>query len=126
MYKMTRTDKQTITIQASVQAPVEKVWKIWTNPEEIVKWSSPSPDWYTPRAEHEFRPGGRFTYRMEARDGSFGFDFGGIFDAIKPSEYIEYTIDDGRKVMIRFESRGRDTHITETFEAESINPVEQQ
>lgn len=123
---MTTVNNQTITIQATVQAPVEKVWEVWTNTDEIVKWSSPSPDWYTPRAEHELKPGGRFTYRMEARDGSMGFDFGGVFDVIKPNEYIEYTIGDGRKVSIHFENRGGATHIRETFEAESINSIEQQ
>ena len=119
-------DKPTITIEAHVNAPAEKVWSIWTNPDDITKWSTPSPDWYTPKAEHELKPGGTFNYRMEARDGSFGFDFGGVFDVVTPNKYLEYTIGDGRKVKINFNDEGKNIHIVQTFEAESENPIEMQ
>lgn len=118
--------KTTITIQATVNAPVEKVWRVWTNPEEIILWSSPSPEWYTPRASHDLRPGGQFLYRMEARDGSFGFDFGGTFDEIKPNQVLNYTIGDGRKVKTTFKENGGKTEIVQTFEAETENSIEQQ
>ena len=116
-----------ITIEANVKAPVGKAYQIWTSPADIVKWSTPSPEWHTPRAEHDLTEGGKFNYRMEAKDGSFGFDFGGVFDVLKKDELIEYTIGDGRKVEIHFNKKGdNETHIVQTFEAEGQNPVEMQ
>lgn len=123
---METKEKTNITIEATVNAPVEKVWKIWNNPEDITKWSTPSPEWHTPRAEHELKAGGKFNFRMEARDGSFGFDFGGVYNVVKPNEQLDYTIGDGRKVFTTFSSQGKQTHIRQTFEAETINPVEMQ
>lgn len=123
---METATKTKITIEATVKAPVEKVWKIWTSPADIVKWSTPSPEWHTSRAEHDLQAGGKFNYRMEAKDGSFGFDFGGVFDVLKENELIEYTIGDGRKVVINFNSNGKETHIVQTFEAETQNPIEMQ
>ncbi len=120
------TEKTTITIEAHINAPAQKVWSIWTNPEDITKWNTPSPEWHTPRAEHDLKPGGAFTYHMEARDGSMGFDFGGVFNVVTPNEYLEYTIGDGRKVKINFNADGEKTHIVEAFEAESENPVDMQ
>ncbi len=123
---MTTTEKTTITVDATVNASVEKVWKLWTQPEHITKWNNASDDWYTPRAENDLRVGGKFLSRMEARDGSFGFDFGGVYDVIKPKEYIEYTIGDGRKVKINFADNGNETKIVQTFEPETENPIEMQ
>lgn len=123
---MTTTEKTTITIETTVNASAEKVWKTWNNPEDIIKWGVASPDWHTPCAENDLRPGGKFVYRMEAKDGSFGFDFGGVYDLVKPNEYIEYTIGDGRKVKIDFKTNGNMVHIVETFEAEGENPIEMQ
>ncbi len=124
---MTTENKTKITIEANVKAPVEKVYSIWTSPADIVRWSTPSPEWHTPRAEHDLSEGGKFNYRMEARDGSFGFDFGGVFDTLKKNELIEYTIGDGRKVEIHFNKKGaNETHIVQTFEAEGENPIEMQ
>lgn len=121
------TERTVITIEATVNAPVDKVWDIWTSTKDIVKWSSPSPEWYTPKADHDLTVGGTFNYRMEARDGSFGFDFQGVFDEIRPNEYLEYTIaGDGRKVKIDFKAIGNKTHIVQKFEAETINSIEQQ
>ena len=117
---------QKIAIEATVKAPVEKVWQLWTLPEHITKWNNASDDWHTPSAESDLRVGGKFVSRMEAKDGSFGFDFGGVYDEIKTNQLIAYTIGDGRKVKITFSADGGETKIVETFEAESINPVEMQ
>ena len=115
-----------ITIEATVNAPVLKVWKFWIAPEHIIHWNNASDDWHTPRAENDFRVGGSFLSRMEAKDGSFGFDFAGAYNEIKTHELILYTLFDGRKVRIIFETAGNSTTIAESFEAESENPVELQ
>ena len=115
-----------VTIGVTVNAPIEKVWEYFNAPEHIVKWSSASDDWHTPRAENDLRVGGTFTSRMEAKDGSFGFDFGGIYDAVEPHKYIAYTLGDGRKVNITFEQKEHNVEISEMFEAENTNPVEMQ
>ena len=91
----TTSEKINITVEAIVNAPVEKVWKLWTSPEHIIKWNNASDDWHTPKAENDLREGGKFLSRMEAKDGSFGFDFGGVYDVVKNNEYIEYTLGDG-------------------------------
>lgn len=119
-------DKQTITIKTTVNAPIEKTWKYWTEAEHIKKWNSASEDWHTPYAENDLRVGGKFFSRMEAKDGSFGFDFGGIYDEVKLYKVIAYTLGDGRKVKINFVDREGFTEIAETFEAESTNPIEMQ
>ena len=119
--------KKTITVQATVNAPVEKVWKLWTAPEHITRWNNASDDWHTPRAENDLRAGGKFLCRMEARDGSSGFDFVGTYDEIKKNELIAYTMEDARKVKVTFaKNNGAQTKVVETFEAESTNPVEMQ
>jgi uncharacterized protein YndB with AHSA1/START domain len=118
--------KTKITAEATVNAPVEKVWKIWTTPAHIMKWNNASPDWHTPIAENDLKVGGKFLSRMEAKDGSFGFDFWGIYDEVKTSERITYTLGDDRKVEITFKSHGNTTTVTETFEAENQNSVEMQ
>ncbi|MCM3711829.1 SRPBCC family protein [Sporosarcina luteola] len=113
-----------LTVEATVQAPVEKVWDYWTDPNHIKKWNSPSDDWHTPFAENDLRVGGKFVSRMEAKDGSMGFDFGGVYDEVKLHEKISYTMGDGRKVNITFTGQGNETEVIETFEAETENPVE--
>ena len=123
---METTAKTKITIASTVNAPVEKVWNLWSAPEHITKWCAASDDWHTPRAENDLRTGGAFSSRMEAKDGSFGFDFGGVYDNVKTNELIEYTIGDGRKVITHFTPEGNGTTITQTFEAENENPVEMQ
>jgi uncharacterized protein YndB with AHSA1/START domain len=116
----------TITVEVTVNAPVEKVWQFWTDETHIIQWNSASPDWHTPKAINDLKSGGKFSYRMEARDGSFGFDFGGVYDAVREKEYIEYTLGDHRKVRIKFTGNTESTQIIETFEAEAENPVELQ
>ncbi|MVT12299.1 SRPBCC family protein [Chitinophaga tropicalis] len=123
---MSTTEKTILTVAATVNAPVEKVWKTWSTPEDIMKWNSPSDDWHTPSATNDLRPGGKFTSRMEAKDGSWGFDFAGIYDAVEEHKLIEYTIADGRTVKVVFEANGNTTTVTEFFEPESENPIEMQ
>ncbi len=117
---------KTITVQAKIKAPVEKVWKLWTTPEDIVHWNYASDDWQSPRAVNDLREGGKFNIRMEAKDGSEGFDFEGIYNNVKPNRLIEYTIGDGRKVKIDFSGKGGSTRLVETFEAENVNSVDLQ
>ena len=119
-------EKTVVTVESTIQAPVEKVWERWTQPKHIINWCSASDDWHTPRAENDLREGGSFITRMEAKDGSMGFDFGGVYDAVRKNEYIEYTMEDGRKVQITFSPKGDETKVVESFEAESMNPVELQ
>lgn len=119
------TSKQ-IRVETTVQAPVEKVWQYWTEPAHITKWSFASDDWHSPLAENDLRSGGKFLTRMEAKDGSFGFDFGGVYDEVKLHELIAYTMGDGRKVEILFKSQGNTTEVIETFDAEMTNPMEMQ
>lgn len=118
--------KKSITIKSIVNAPIDKVWKLWTETEHIKKWNNASADWYTPHAENDLRVGGAFHSRMEAKDGSFGFDFGGIYDEVKTNELISYTLGDDRKVKITFSVHDNKTKVVETFEAEDTNPIEMQ
>ncbi|QMV39959.1 SRPBCC family protein [Cohnella cholangitidis] len=119
-------EKATITVETSVHAPIEKVWAYWTEPQHITKWSFASDEWHAPNAENDLRAGGKFVTRMEAKDGSFGFDFGGVYDEVKTNEWISYTLGDGRKVAIQFISQENSVKIIEEFEAEGTHPIEQQ
>ena len=121
---METTTPTNITVQNTVDAPVEKVWEFWTNPKHITKWNHASEDWHSPSAENDVRVGGKFAARMEARDGSMGFDFFGIYDDVRPNELLEYTMGDGRKVTVNFSSSGNQTRVEETFEAENTHPIE--
>lgn len=123
---METANRTKITVEATVNAPVEKAWSVWTAPEHITKWSNASDDWHTPFAENDLRTGGKFLSRMEAKDGSMGFDFGGIYDDVTPNEKIAYTMGDGRRVTINFIANGNETRVVETFEAEDTNPIEMQ
>ncbi len=123
---MEQVNKTVLTIKNIIKAPVKKVWEYWTKPEHITQWNNASEDWHTPRAENDLRVGGQFTARMEAKDGSMGFDFGGVYEAVKENEYIEYTMDDGRNVGVRFTSNGEHTELEERFDAEETNSVEMQ
>ena len=117
---------KTITVQAIINAPAEKVWKLYTDPEHIMQWNNASNDWHTPRAENDLKVGSKFLFRMEAKDGSSGFDFGGIYEEIKINQLIMYSIDDGRKVRIRFTKNDTKTKVVIKFDAESTNPIEMQ
>jgi uncharacterized protein YndB with AHSA1/START domain len=119
-------DNQKITIEATINASLAKVWQYYTEPKHITLWNNASDDWHTTRAENDLRQGGKFLYRMEAKDGSFGFDFGGVYDEVKANELIGYTMDDGRKAKIVFASADDRTKIVIDFDAETENPIELQ
>jgi uncharacterized protein YndB with AHSA1/START domain len=119
-------EKTVITIRTSVGADVEKVWKFWTSPEHIVNWNNASDDWHTPKAQNDLRVGGKFLSRMEAIDGSAGFDFFGVYETVKTNQLIEYILGDCRKVKIAFTGNGNETSIIETFEAETEYTIEMQ
>ncbi len=123
---MNTISKKVITVQTIVDAPVEKVWEYWSTPAHIVRWNNASVDWHTPRAENDLRPGGKFSSRMEARDGSIGFDFEGTYDIVNPFNKIAYTMSDGRKVEITFSQNNNQTRVVEKFEAEEENSYEMQ
>jgi len=121
------TEKQTpITISSSINSPVDKVWNYWNAPEHITQWATASDDWHTTKSENDLREGGQFSSRMEAKDGSFGFDFGGVYGIVDTHKQIAYTLGDGRKVDIKFSSKGDCTDIVQTFDPENTNPVEMQ
>lgn len=115
-----------ITIETTINAPVEKVWSYWTTPEHIIKWNNASDDWHTTKAENDLRVGGKFSSRMEAKDGSLGFDFGGVYDKININKQIAYTLGDNRKVNISFTESEKGIRVVEIFEAETENSLELQ
>ena len=123
---MIATEKITITVEATINAPVERVWTLWTSPEHIKQWCNASNDWHAPRAENDLREGGKFLTRMEARDGSMGFDFNGVYTKVEQYKEIEYQLADERKVNVKFTRDGNTTHVIESFEAENTNPEEMQ
>lgn len=115
-----------IIIETEVEAPIEKIWEHWTVPVHIMKWNQASEDWHTTRVTNDVKPGGKFLSRMEAKDGSFGFDFEGTYTAVEPLKKIEYKIIDGRKVAVDFVRQDNGYKIIEAFEAEEENPIEMQ
>lgn len=123
---METIDKKSITVEALINAPVDKVWKFWTLPRHIMQWNNANDEWHTPRAENDLRVGGKFCSRMEAKDGSMGFDFEGEYLQLIPQKLIEYRIADGRNVNITFEEEAGKTRVTETFEAENTHSLELQ
>ena len=123
---METAEKTVITIETTVNAPVQKVWEYWSKPEHITQWNNASDDWHTPRAENDLRVGGSFVSRMEAKDGSMGFEFGGVYDVVDTNKYIEYTLGDGRKVKVHFNEMGNTTKVVESFEAEGTHSIEMQ
>eukprot|EP01035_Chromulina_nebulosa_P057265 gene57265-78470_t len=86
---------QAITVQATVNAPLEKVWKYWNSPEHITQWNTAIEEWHCPRAENDLRAGGSFSYEMAAKDGSMSFDFAGVYDIVDENKHIAYTLGDG-------------------------------
>jgi uncharacterized protein YndB with AHSA1/START domain len=121
-------EKQIITVETTVPAPIEKVWQCWTEPEHITGWAFADDSWHAPSATNDVRVDGRFNTRMEAKDGSAGFDFSGTYTEVTPLSHMTYTMDgaDARKVSVDFISEGDSTKIVETFEAENENPIEMQ
>lgn len=115
-----------ITIETTVNKPIQTVWQYWNEPDHIVNWNYASEDWHTTKASNDLRIGGKFSSRMEAKDGSIGFDFEGIYDQIVENKLISYKLGDNRCVKITFEDNGSSTKIIETFDAESENSLELQ
>ena len=123
---MPTAEKTVLTVKAEVTGTSEKIWELWTTPEHICSWNNASPDWYTPKAENDLRVGGKFLSRMEAKDGSFGFDFGGVYTDVKDIELIAYTMNDGRKATISFLREDNRVIITTKYWAENENSHELQ
>ena len=116
--------KNVITVSTIVNAPIDVVWTSWVEPQHITKWCQASDDWHAPFAENDPKTGGKFKTTMAAKDGSFSFDFEGVYNKVDEKKSIEYDIADGRKVRITFNAKGDTTEIIETFEAENTHPVE--
>jgi uncharacterized protein YndB with AHSA1/START domain len=119
-------NKSSITVEATINAPIERVWQTWNEPEYVVKWAFASDDWEAPASENDLRTGGKFKTVMAAKDKSASFDFGGTYTAVKDHELIEYDMDDGRHVKVVFAEVPDGVKITETFDPEQENPEEMQ
>jgi uncharacterized protein YndB with AHSA1/START domain len=115
-----------ITVTNTVHADIKKVWDYYTKPEHITKWNFADPSWYCPSASNDMRTGGKYSARMEAKDGSFGFDFEAIYDEIVEGKEFTYTMPNGRQVTVVFSKNGNNTEVVVTFDPEQENPVEMQ
>ena len=113
-----------ITVETLVKAKLNKVWDAWNNPADIKQWNTAQADWHTTRSTVDLREGGKFSARMEAKDGSQGFDFEGTYTRIVPQKTIEYRMGDGREVKVEFVERTGGVLVTETFDAENEYPPE--
>lgn len=114
-----------ITVETKVTAPIEEVWRAWTTPADIMQWNAASDDWHTTAATVDLRVGGAFSSRMEAKDGSFGFDFAGTYTKVVPHQLIEMTFG-GRIAVIEFIRQDGSVVVRETFDAEETHSIEQQ
>lgn len=119
-------DATKITVQATVAADIKTAWDAYTLPEHITKWNFASEDWHCPKAENDMRVGGKYNARMEAKDGSFGFDFEAVYDKVVDGKSFTYTSPDGRQVDVDFNEQGNSTNVTVVFDAETENPLEMQ
>lgn len=114
-----------ITVATTVLAPIASVWKAYTSPEDIVQWNAASDDWHTTRSTVDLRPGGAFCSRMEAKDGSFGFDFEGTYTRVVPHKLIEYSLGD-RAATVEFTEGPSGISVRVTFDSEETHSIEQQ
>jgi uncharacterized protein YndB with AHSA1/START domain len=121
-----RTDPMKITVETVVNAPLTKVWDAWNTPADIRKWNSADESWHTTRSTVDLREGGKFLSRMEAKDGSAGFDFEGTYTRVVPKQLIEYRMSDGREVSVEFDESAGGVLVKETFDAETENTPELQ
>ena len=124
--KVDKEINKKITVRTTVNVNVKEVWEYWTKPVHIIKWNQASDDWCTSFAENDLRLGGRFLYKMEAKDKSDGFDFSGTYGEVEPFKRISYTLDDGRGVIIGFKTKDNQTEIEEVFEADESHSLERQ
>jgi uncharacterized protein YndB with AHSA1/START domain len=115
-------DQKPITVQTTVNAPIEKVWEYWSAPEHIVGWAFASDDWEARDPENDLRAGGKFKTHMAAKDGSAGFDFAGVYTAVREHELIAYDLDDGRHVDTEFTQLPEGVEVKQTFDPEDENP----
>ncbi|MEZ5490276.1 MAG: SRPBCC family protein [Gammaproteobacteria bacterium] len=115
-----------ITIETTVNASLDDVWSAWITPDDINQWNAATNDWHNPSSTNDLRVGGRFSYRMEAKDGSMGFDFEGTYTTIIEKQLIEFDMDDERTVSIRFVSEDGQVRVIESFDAEDEHSAEQQ
>jgi uncharacterized protein YndB with AHSA1/START domain len=115
-----------ITVETLVKANLNSVWEMWNNPDDIRQWNNASDDWHTTRSTVDLREGGKFSARMEAKDGSAGFDFEGTYTRILPRKLIEYRMTDGREVRVEFSEAQRGVLVRTTFDAETENDPEVQ
>lgn len=113
---------KTITVEAKTNIPVQKVWEYWTLPEHITQWNFASSDWHCPRAENDLRAGGKFNWRMEAKDGSMGFDYSGTYLRVEIPGFLEMQLDDGRLVQVILEQKQGQTRIAQTFQPDDNDP----
>lgn len=123
---METAKKTTITVSTTVNAPATKVWDFWTSPEHIKQWTFASDDWHAPYADNNVHVDGTFKTTMAAKDGSFSFDFGGVYTKVEHPKLMEYVLGDGREVKVTFTEEGDTTKVVETFDAESQNSIEMQ
>ena len=114
-----------ITVQTTIAAPIDVVWRAWTTPEDIKRWNAASADWHTTQATVELREGGAFSSRMEAKDGSAGFDFAGTYTRIVPHELLECTFE-ARALRVEFSEGPDGVTVRETFDAEATHAIDQQ
>ncbi|MFT3818751.1 MAG: SRPBCC domain-containing protein [Rubrivivax sp.] len=114
-----------IVVSTLVKAPLHEVWRAYTTPDDIKAWNTASPDWHTTASSVDLRPGGKFSSRMEAKDGSFGFDFAGEYTKVEPLQLIEYAFGD-RIGLVEFESGASGVAVTVTFDSEPTHSEEQQ
>ncbi len=114
-----------ITVETTVKAPIETVWSAYTTPQDIKQWNTASDDWHTTQSTVDLRAGGNFSSRMEAKDGSFGFDFAGTYTKVVLHERIEYAFGD-RNGTVEFNSTSGGVTVRVTFDAETQHPLEQQ
>ena len=119
-------EQSKITVEATVAADLNKVWDYWTKPEHITNWNFATDEWECPSAENDLSVGGRYVARMQAKDGSFGFDFEGIYEEVIPQKKLSYTLGDGRKVTTEFENAGVFTSVTTTFDGDREHGTEMQ
>ena len=114
-----------VTVETIVQAPVTTVWRAYTSPEDIRQWNAASDDWHTTQSSVDLRVGGAFSSRMEAKDGSFGFDFAGTYTRVVPNELLEFSFGD-RMCLVEFVAGASGVSVRVTFDVESENPVDMQ
>ncbi|MDP9956085.1 uncharacterized protein YndB with AHSA1/START domain [Epilithonimonas hungarica] len=118
---------QKLTVTTEINKPINDVWNFFNNPEHIVNWNFAHESWECPLAKNDLKVGGRLEVRMQAKDGSFGFDLVGIYDEVKDNESIKYHFEDGREIEVIFEKLSDNkTRVTEKFDPENQNPLEMQ